>query len=543
MKRSAPMELERCTQDDARKYHDVKKRNGFTVTLDDVRKMAEVAPDRWRQFYMDMFVSSHTEAHLPLMLYHDHARLVLEYLEGGKTTDYYSLESGLCTGTIQALGLESAFHWNEEGTKLLPEKSVNQIYLEKLQAFPPLLAEHLEFVNERKLLANPEYAANVSLIPFTPQEYQKAVVHNPEILAGHKLLVLDNPEFDGPPFQVDFEDLNARIAADLGTLHQDMPWVLDCDAGITIAGGYIESMIRKQKPRDIDLFVVVPPAGEKEELEIAMNVINRTIAAICRHSASVRMVCLDHVINLYTPTHTFQIVNAAYYSPAQVVGGFDIDSCRLAFNGTQLLAHFTAMRAWKNGWNVFTPITLSKSAIHRYFKKYRAGMGILVVGVSTTELNDMIEVASLPYAWELVKKTWRNMITIDKLVLQITNPRITKEPAAECCDYADNWDEDSLLNGKFHRSKQLPNLFEHQFHNEHRGVALARNRFDIIREMFTGSYHPVYSNIYVRNLPTMDSVQKKKKVIAKPSLRCVPSASSSIDEAPSSSSETMEFDS
>lgn len=199
-----------------------------------------------------------------------------------------------------------------------------------------------------------------------------------------------------------------RIDAATRRLPEHLPWYSlgSREAGIIVAGGFIESTLRNRKPSDVDLFVIIPADLDLKDpedrdvdvLERGARLLERVSSVIQAHhvTSPTTVEAMADTIVVRKRQHvwdidvkrgtetvvTYQIVLRAYEHPLQVVAGFDIDSCRLLICRDGAYAHPAAVNAWAIGYNVYDPDTMSSSGTHRYVKKMeRLGLGLLVLGL------------------------------------------------------------------------------------------------------------------------------------------------------------------
>ena len=77
-----------------------------------------------------------------------------------------------------------------------------------------------------------------------------------------------------------------------------------------------------------------------------------------------------------------QIVLRAYSSPAEILMGFDIDSCCFGFDGTRVYGLPRAIRAVVKSQNLIDPSRQSKTYESRLAKYGRRGFAVAVPGFS-----------------------------------------------------------------------------------------------------------------------------------------------------------------
>lgn len=324
--------------------------------------------------------------------------------------------------------------------------------------------------------------------------------------------------------RVHWDHLYRETTADRPWLPNDLPWLSRSSSdgprrGLVMAGGALERLAVGQEWReiaDIDLFIVDEAPPLKEEWPVPADMSDIIIQALRALAARAKSLCINVRYGVVDITASFtdrvvkvQIIRRIYASAAHVVAGFDIDSCRLAFDGASLKAHPTALRAWSNGWNLFDAYTLSTSALHRYTKKALLGFGALVLGVPKREL------ALRRFVLSRLKHVPEHAITIDTLIwhLQHAGKRGSPPvppPGLASSDYLtdDHGDRKMWLVRNTPSADvdlELDNIWYHYCSTTGRFMwmkfqyAVASSRWG-----FTGSFHPVYDDIYARSIDVDD---------------------------------------
>lgn len=295
----------------------------------------------------------------------------------------------------------------------------------------------------------------------------------------------------------DFQALERGVRALPG-----LPWCATSPdgAGVVVAGGSIEAWLRGDKPKDIDCFIVVRDGTHEERLQRAWLILQQCIDALCEKDEAF-VVYKDHVINVYTrPGVIFQFVAVMYTCPAQVIGGFDIDSCRVLYDGVSVKADAAGLRAWANGWNLFTPLTLSTSAVHRYAKKCEQGMGILLVGLGQGEMEEMDRVASGHVRVEGL------LPTIDLLVLRIKNPAALQKSRTPRHAHHDYEADDSPGYMWYTRETFETDQLRHAALRVHvKSVTTTLATAGQGQQLLTGAFNPVCCDPYMRQVRPLPS--------------------------------------
>lgn len=315
---------------------------------------------------------------------------VLGYLRNQTLTP--DLMLGDCTNEITFMGLEHLFDIDTEG-RLVP--SMDRFDVHTMLASQPIWLQHRADKHMRRgFWKNPFLAAQAQGHLLTPETLLlwPSVLQHDERSSGHCAILEppNTPLHNQPDFPIQWQAFHTRVRS----LPQGLPWASPGIPGVAIAGGALEAWLLGQTPGDIDIFLIWPgqPQDQEEQGRFIMHrIVHQTIEAIAsHHRGGIYLVNKGNIIDIVTYNNNikYQIIMIVYSSVAQLISGFDIDSCRLALTRDgRLWAHNTAMRAWKQGWNLFDAKTLSRSALLRYAKKRTRGFGILFVGISQKYLD------------------------------------------------------------------------------------------------------------------------------------------------------------
>ena len=320
------------------------------------------------------------------------------------------LMSGKCSKEIIFMGFEHLFDYFKEAYTPFCDKYTTMLRL----ASPQLWWLTMQNMHERRTLYNRRSTATMAQLRVMDRDsfaMEPLIQLNPK--SCWTQLRPPTPQSQVDPSLINHESVTKVIMC------SNLPWAginSNSSGGVILAGGCLESMLLGVAPRDVDIFIVLgmyAAAGAEEEdtpmvLQQGNNLVAATMTAIFEAHQSRNCLIFvkvsTHVTTITVrsrrtssaPLIVYQVIHRIYASAAQVVAGFDIDSCRLLFDGVNLRAHDTAFRAWRNGWNLFDTHTLSTTAIIRYTKKFFAGLGILVVG-----MNDN-DVASFKSKWSSI---------------------------------------------------------------------------------------------------------------------------------------------
>lgn len=134
---------------------------------------------------------------------------------------------------------------------------------------------------------------------------------------------------------------------------------------------------------DVDLFLygLSPDAATAKTLSL--------LDFFRTHSTSRRTLFIrtEHAITIECGTRRVQIILRLYTSPAEIIMGFDLDSCAAFYNGKQVLCMPRCARALRYGMNLIDPSRQSPSYVHRLVKYAKRGFSVGVPGLDRNIIN------------------------------------------------------------------------------------------------------------------------------------------------------------
>eukprot|EP01117_Protostelium_nocturnum_P006255 TRINITY_DN2256_c0_g3_i1.p1 TRINITY_DN2256_c0_g3~~TRINITY_DN2256_c0_g3_i1.p1 ORF type:complete len:1398 (+),score=544.34 TRINITY_DN2256_c0_g3_i1:123-4316(+) len=135
--------------------------------------------------------------------------------------------------------------------------------------------------------------------------------------------------------------------------------------------------VQAYKSSDIDLFIYgLTPKEANQKLE-------QIFDEICKaYGSQVMAVRTRHAITLVTefPRRNIQIILRLYSSPAEILMGFDVDSCSVGFDGVKVWMNPRCARALKYQTNIVDMTRRSPSYENRLIKYSKRGFSISVPG-------------------------------------------------------------------------------------------------------------------------------------------------------------------
>lgn len=137
--------------------------------------------------------------------------------------------------------------------------------------------------------------------------------------------------------------------------------------------------LRGFRAADIDLFLTTrdPDVAFETVLEIFRR-LRRAVPPTCQ--IEVLRTANSVTFLLPWPYRSIQVVNRLYHSAEQVLLGFDLDCCCVAYDGARVLALPRALRALRRGYNLVDPSRQSLTYESRLMKYARRGFTIAIPG-------------------------------------------------------------------------------------------------------------------------------------------------------------------
>jgi hypothetical protein len=144
---------------------------------------------------------------------------------------------------------------------------------------------------------------------------------------------------------------------------------------------------RFHKSHDIDLFIYGLDAQQ------AIAKIQSIHAAILETCVTPPLVIINgHAVTFYRefPLRSIQVVSRLYKSPSEILLGFDIDSCCVGYDGTQVWVAPRTIRALNTRCNVVDMSRRSLSYETRLFKYARRNFAVVVPDIVRNEIDPQL---------------------------------------------------------------------------------------------------------------------------------------------------------
>jgi hypothetical protein len=168
---------------------------------------------------------------------------------------------------------------------------------------------------------------------------------------------------------------------------------------LCLAGGSIVSILFKKDVKDYDLFIITK--DENKALESIRNLGKH----IKEHDPKMFITRNDFTVTFNTKGKQIQIITRLYFNITQVISGFDIDSCCVAWNGKELYAMPRFTRSIEKGYNIVDYERQSQNyhtRLYKYFDKY--GFAMVFPGYVPERVNpDLINKTNLTGLAKVIK--------------------------------------------------------------------------------------------------------------------------------------------
>lgn len=241
------------------------------------------------------------------------------------------------------------------------------------------------FERENNLRQNVSEIKDTDLIHWKPELYDPSAVEVPN--DEHVLVPSEIKGF------IARRDLNRRIQEFTGGLLNFIDW-----NNVVLAGGSVSNMINANCDPDkdlvdLDLFIygLDPEAARTKIYELVSDIraaMSRYME--CRFTAVKNKYVLSLIPNkVEHRVQKVQIMFRIYNSIYEVLIGFDVDSCCVAYDGKNVYLTERSLNAFNTGYNVVDMGRRSPSYEHRLCKYSKRGFGIYIPFEYRTKYNKM----------------------------------------------------------------------------------------------------------------------------------------------------------
>jgi hypothetical protein len=151
---------------------------------------------------------------------------------------------------------------------------------------------------------------------------------------------------------------------------------------LSLAGGAVNSMILNQNINDLDIFCITKDVHQaRMEIRRLYNyLLTKTVDKII-------ILRNTHAITFKSENIKVQFILRLYNSIVQVISGFDIDSCCVAYDGDHVYGMDRYVRSVTYGYNFTDPDRQSLNYIGRLMKYQKRGFAICLPGYDPDRVN------------------------------------------------------------------------------------------------------------------------------------------------------------
>ena len=280
---------------------------------------------------------------------------------------------------------------------------------------------------------------------------------------------------------------------------------------IVVAGGCVSNAINStydcRYPTDIDLFIYGSTLTEDEVRER----IKKLIKNICEFASdnlhtSMYILKNDYVISLIPKSNQYrkckvQIILRMYRSIQEILIGFDIDSCAVAYDGDTVLFTPRSLNVFGTRMNVVDLSRRSPSYEFRLFKYYQRGFGIYIPFDFRDGYNKLYFLNKYTKGIDKLMYfiKFQNTSSTMKFLNYMTQRRNLKMRAKKICDYEDEeldlFNAGDIRNYLVKYNKSVANEYKYQIIDNSNFIISEYRTVQLMVQnpgkQLTGSFHPI----------------------------------------------------
>lgn len=194
------------------------------------------------------------------------------------------------------------------------------------------------------------------------------------------------------------------------------------DAGVVLAGGSIGSTLTRTVVADYDFFFY----------GVTDSVAKRFIKTIGNSTDVSRIERSAYAVTIHYHNQKYQFILRLYKSIAEILLSFDIDACRMAYDGKRILTTESCLFALKNKINVVNFDRVSVSYEYRLSKYARRGFSIFVPRFSYKNVL-MHKIPEVNV--DRKSETFTRLTGLSKIIYNCMMPKMITD------DYTSNYDQ------------------------------------------------------------------------------------------------------
>jgi hypothetical protein len=285
---------------------------------------------------------------------------------------------------------------------------------------------------------------------------------------------------------------------------------------VVIAGGSIINIITKSadKLNDIDLFVYgLDKENAKKKVDHIINAIKLKASNV---NYDTRIYMNKHVINIYVfdtkKLLQVQIILRLYDNLPQILVGFDVDCCCIAWNGYEILSTERGINAIKYRVNVANLSRRSPSYENRLIKYSFRGFDVVTNFKYQNVYNKMFFMFNENHGFtRLLEQELINNGQLKNIIFSNTlRFRQTSSYTSNYASYAKhNLDIKDVNNTESCITKYNANIDDDSMKFKKYTIESIEFMETGVMEQFTGSFHPITNTNWI-NGTTVDDVEQKQ---------------------------------
>lgn len=173
-------------------------------------------------------------------------------------------------------------------------------------------------------------------------------------------------------YQRKFKQWRLIDVTHLFNIHNVIPHELQAfiasNPNVVLAGGALHSIYHDCEPNDYDLFIFdpdkTPSSTDYAQHKLANSICNDFINTF----KGCHIIEMPHVIDVQCGITPYQLIKRVYDSMDKIIGGFDLDPCRMLYDGDRVYTTITGALYIKYNEYPFDIESQSKNFAHRLIK-------------------------------------------------------------------------------------------------------------------------------------------------------------------------------
>lgn len=355
------------------------------------------------------------------------------------------------------------------------------------------------FEKENELRSAPEKVTNEELKVWNPN-MERVVI--PKDDKGILVQPSGKIQDDQQTF-IDPKDFNKKFHDLTGGLLSYVNW-----SNLVVAGGCISNTINavcsNRMVTDVDLFVY---GLSETDAKSKVDEVVKAVSSYCedRYQSNLHILINKYVVSLIPDSKRelkVQIILRAYKNIYEVLAGFDVDSCAVAYDGRDVLLTNRSENAFRTRYNVVDISRRSPSYESRLYKYWKRGFGIYIP-FEYTDNNKMYFMNSsslgldkLMYLISCSRQSKVNRFL--NIMTQRINRRVSRSSVSNYDEKELVFEKGDIRNTVIHYNKTVSPEFRYKVYNKYSRIV---DKVKFITQdpgqQLTGSFNPITSTDWI----------------------------------------------